>query len=171
MDPITIASTLLNIAGPSVAGLVKKLSRSDKAADIAAKVVSIAQSVTGASTPAQAVDALTQHPELLTAYTQAMRQFDVQIELAEFADIANARARDIEIQKHKPNRRADLLAVLAVLTLWMLGGALLWATIDQEKARLLDFFVGMVSGMVLSVYNFEFGSSRGSEMKTKAMMK
>lgn len=86
MDPITIALTLAKFA-PS---LIKWVTGSDKASAVAQKAVDIAQVVTGKSTPADAVAALSADPNLAMQYAKAVLDQDVA-----FAQLAAQNAADV----------------------------------------------------------------------------
>lgn len=76
MDPITIAMAL----GQFVPQLVKWISGSDKAGEVAQKAVDIAQAVTGKPTGEAALDALKADPALVLQYRQAVLSQQVEFE-------------------------------------------------------------------------------------------
>lgn len=86
MDPISIAFGLAQFA-PS---LIKWLSGSDKAADVAQKAIEIAQTVTGTSDAAAAQAAMIGNPDLALKFRQAVLDNDL-----EFQKLANANASEI----------------------------------------------------------------------------
>jgi Holin of 3TMs, for gene-transfer release len=86
MDPITLTMALAQFA-PS---LIKYLTGSNKAADVAAKAVSVAQAVTGAPTGEQALSMIQAAPDLALKYRQAVLDNDV-----EFMKLAVQNASDI----------------------------------------------------------------------------
>ena len=86
MDPITIAMGLAQFA-PS---LIKWITGSDKAADVATKAVDLAKTVTGSPTGDEALSVLKANPELALKYRTAVLEQEV-----EFEKLAVANASDI----------------------------------------------------------------------------
>ena len=140
----------------------------DPAQEIAAKGVSIAQKVTGALDPVEAIQRLQKNTDMVSEFQKAIIQVEAEIELALMKDRQNARLRDIALlNAGRLNRRAD----------WMITGA---ATGLVLCLVLLVFFskglLGEVIGSITTItsifglclkdaYKFEFGSSRGSKEK------
>lgn len=170
MDPLTIASlagVLVKLA-PDLARFIG----GDKAGKAAATAVDLARKVTGESDPHRAVEQLQASPEDVLAYQQAVAANEVELSRAHLADVADARARDLSIREanHGRNRRADALAGAAVLLLGALVGGLFFVPIPDGPGRdALLIVVGAVVALVKDVYQFEFGSSRGSKEKTDAL--
>lgn len=161
-DPISIAMGLAQFA-PQI---IKWISGSDKAADAAGKVVQIAEAVTGKQGP-EAVDALKADPALLLQFRQAVMANETELDKAYLADRADARKRDVAItQAGRYNWRGDLLALLAVgglvLCVWFVARD---TAMPERAVNAIMFVAGVLAAAVRDVYNFEFGSSRGSKSK------
>lgn len=161
-DPISIAMGLAQFA-PQV---IKWISGSDKAAEAAGKVVQIAEAVTGRQGP-EAVEALKADPALVLQFRQAVMANETELDKAYLADRADARKRDVAItQAGRYNWRGDLLALLAVgglvLCVWFVARD---TEMPERAVNAIMFVAGVLAAAVRDVYNFEFGSSRGSKSK------
>jgi len=161
-DPISIAMGLAQFA-PQV---IKWLSGSEKAADAAGKVVQIAEVVTGRQGP-EAIEALKADPALVFQFRQAVMANEIELDKAYLADRADARKRDVAIvQAGRYNWRGDLLALLAVgglvLCVWFVARD---TEMPERAVNAIMFVAGVLAAAVRDVYNFEFGSSRGSKSK------
>lgn len=141
----------------------------EKPVAVAEQVVNLAQTVTGAKSPQEALEALRGNAALAQQFNLAALAADTELEKAALADRQDARHRDVEIRKLTggKNDRAtwmivgDLVGLLACLV------ALLFFKKDMpaEVASLLNI---IAAGLVLCLrdaHQFEFGSSRGSKDK------
>lgn len=165
-DPISIAMGLAQFA-PQV---IKWLSGSDKAAEAAGKVVEIAEVVTGRQGP-EALEALKADPALVIQFRQAVMANETELDKAYLADRADARKRDVAIvQAGRYNWRGDLLALLAVaglvLCVWFVARD---TEMPERAVNAIMFVAGVLAAAVRDVYNFEFGSSRGSKSKDEVI--
>lgn len=165
-DPISIAMGLAQFA-PQV---IKWISGSDKAAEAAGKVVQIAEAVTGKQ-GSDAVEALKADPALVLQFRQAVMANETELDKAYLADRADARRRDIAItQAGRYNWRGDLLALLAVvglvLCVWFVARD---SEMPERAVNAIMFVAGVLAAAVRDVYNFEFGSSRGSKSKDEVI--
>ncbi|WP_341237798.1 hypothetical protein [uncultured Limnobacter sp.] len=161
-DPISIAMGLAQFA-PQV---IKWISGSDKAAEAASKVVEIAEAVTGKQGP-EAVEALKADPALVLQFRQAVMANETELDKAYLADRQDARRRDVALaQAGRYNWRGDLLALLAVgglvLCVWFVARD---TEMPERAVNAIMFVAGVLAAAVRDVYNFEFGSSRGSKSK------
>lgn len=86
MDPITLAMTL----GQFAPSMIKWITGSDKAGEVAQKAIDIAKTVTGKGTGDEAVAALQADPNLVLKYRQAVLDQE-----AEFEKLAVQNAADI----------------------------------------------------------------------------
>lgn len=161
---IPIALSLAQYA-PSV---MRFFGAGENTAAMAEKVVGIAQTVTGASSPEEALAALKQNAELQAQFQQRAIELDASLEQAYLADTQDARARDIEyVKAGRHNARADvmvaldaigLVACLVVLTMFR-------KDIPGEVVGLLSTIAGIFGLCLRDAHQFEFGSSRGSRDK------
>jgi hypothetical protein len=152
---------------PSVVGMLG----GSNAEKVAERVVGIAEAVTGKSGD-DAVSAVLADPALALKLEQAYLRQETQLEQMYLAGVQGARDRDIEVRKITggTNWRADVLAVGALLGLIGLIWTLLFVHIPDGPARdTLLILSGALVAIVKDVYQFEFGSSRGSKEKSEAM--
>lgn len=162
MDPISVAMSLAQFA-PQV---IKWVSGSDKAAEAAAKVVGIAESVTGKKNQA-AVEAIKSDPALLSNFRLQLFAAEAQLDALYLLDRQDARKRDATLAASgRHNWRGDLLALLAVgglvMCVWLVARDL---AMPERAVNAIMFVAGVLAAAVRDVYNFEFGSSRGSKDK------
>lgn len=168
MDPITIGLALASQFAPSI---IKYFTNSDTAGAVAGQVIDIAKTVTGVSTPDEAIQAMKADPALAIQFKTAVMANETDLEKAYLGDRQNARARDTAIvQAGRYNWRADILAFLAV------GGLVLCvyfiardAGLPERAVNAIMFVAGVLASAVRDVYGFEFGSSRGSKEKDEAL--
>jgi len=164
MEPVTLALTLAQFA-PS---LIKFFTGSDKAADVAGKVIDIAKTVTGAPTGDAALEVLKADPAKVLEFQQAAMANDADLTKAFLADVQNARSRDIELHKAGfGNRRADVMVALDVLGLiaCLLVLVLYREKLPGEVVGLLSAISGIFGACLRDAHQFEFGSSRSSQIK------
>lgn len=140
----------------------------DPAQEIAAKVVDIAQRVTGALDPLEAIQRLQKNTDMVSDFQKAIIQVEAEIELALMKDRQNARLRDVALlNAGRLNRRADWMVmgaagglVLCLLMLVFFSKGLLGEVVGSMTT------ITSIFGLCLKdAYNFEFGSSRGSKEK------
>lgn len=150
-----------------VPNIIKLFNGSDKAADVAAAVVGVAQAVTGAPTPEAAAQVIGADPDKMLAFQQAMAQQQVDLELAYLSDTQSARARDIELTKAgNPNYRANVMAALAALTVLVCLMVTVWVSdMDDFAKATITLITGRALGWVEQVFNFEYGTNRASKVK------
>ena len=164
MDPISIALALAQFA-PSI---MRFLGAGSSSVDTAQKVVSIAQNMTGATTPEAALAAIRANAELAQTFNLAVLGADKELELAYLADRQSARQRDVAfLNAGRTNVRADamvlfdvigLIACLVVLTFFR-------KEIPGEVVGLLSTIAGIFGLCLRDAHQFEFGSSRSSRDK------
>ena len=150
-----------------VPNIIKLLTGSDKAEDVAAAVVGVAQAVTGTSTPEAAVQVIGADPDKMLAFQQAMAQQQVDLELAFMADVQNARARDVEIVKTTGrNLRGNVLVAWAAMVVLACLLVVIWrADMDDYVKATISLILGRALGWVEQVMSFEFGLTRESAKK------
>jgi len=104
-------------------------------------------------------------------------KLDAMLEGKRLEDVKDARARDIAIQAGgRKNERADNLAYMAVggflvvalvLALAAIGGV----SLEQGTKEVLIYILGVLQTIVVGIFNFEFGTSKGEQRKDNAMTK
>lgn len=158
--------------------LIRHLTGSSRAADVAEQVVGLAQAVTRTQTPEDALDSLQVSVEAQEKLRAAAAAADLDLERLAAGDRADARARDLELAKlGTRNLRADLMVVLDVVGALACLVAIVYVTVlgargavDGATVGAVTGSVGTLAGLFLSglrdAHQFEFGSSRGSVEKT-----
>jgi hypothetical protein len=171
MDPVTIGMALAQFA-PS---LIKLFTGSDKAADVARKVIDIAKTVTGTDSGEAALEVIKADPNKVLEFRAAALAQDAELVRAFLADVQSARSRDIEVRKLTggQNLRADL-AVLAVVVglIACLGVMVLYRDkMPGEVVGILSTIAGIFGACLKDYFAFEFGSSRSSREKDETISK
>lgn len=150
-------------------GIISLLTGSDKAGEVAAKVVDIAKVVTGTDTPEAAVAAIQADPAKMMDFQQAMAAQQADLEKAYLADRADARDRDIDVRKLNGglNVRADLavLAVVCGLIACLVVMVQYKESMPGEVVGILSTIAGIFGACLKDYFAFEFGSSRSSQTK------
>ncbi len=169
MDPITIAMGLAQFAP----GIIKLITGSDKAADVADKVIGVARAVTGTDSGPAALAAIQADPAKVLDFQQAMAAQQMELERMYLADTQDARARDVKLtEAGHINHRANVLAAGAVL---LVIGCLLitvWASgMDDFAKATITLICGRALGWVEQVFSFEFGTTRANKTKDDTINK
>ncbi|CAA7621209.1 hypothetical protein [Magnetospirillum sp. UT-4] len=162
----------LRLAAEFAPGLVRSLA-GDKAADVAGQVIKAAETATGVTfaDPAdgdRAMAILRERPELLTQFKRDMATLEVELEKAYLADRQDARSRDVELAKvGRKNVRADAMVIVAFVAVVAIAALLALGKVDGNTAAggFLISVGGMFARNIGTAFDFEFGSSRGSEQK------
>ncbi len=94
-------------------------------------------------------------------------KLDIEVFKAEVADKGDARKRDVEfLRSGRKNYRADFMFFLAVL---MIAGMvwIVWKdpSINEYVKGIFTLVLGRFLGYLDNIYNFEFGTTRGSKDK------
>lgn len=163
MDPITIGMALANLA-PS---LIKIFTGSDKAADVAGKVIDVAEAVTGAPTGEAALATIQADPNKLLEFRIAVGAQQESWERMYLEDTQNARARDIELAKAGlRNDRANALAGGAGLLVVACLAVTVWASSMDDYAKgVITLILGRSLGWIEQIFSFEFGTTRANKAK------
>lgn len=164
MDPITIAMALSQF----VPSLLKLFGASAPTVATANKVIGVAQAVTGATTPEDALAALKANTEQQNTFAQAMGQQQNDITVAMLNDVKDARARDAEfIKAGKTNTRADIMVGMDVFGLisCLIVLVVFHSAIPGEAVGLISTIASFFGLSLRDAHQFEFGSSRSSQTK------
>lgn len=165
MDPISLGMALAQFA-PS---LIKIFTGSDKAADVAGKVIDIARTVTGTDTGEAALAAIQADPNKVLEFRQAVMASQSELEKEYLKDRQDARAHDTEVRKLNGghNIRADLavLAVVVGLIACLCVMVQYKASMPGEVVGILSTIAGIFGACLKDYFAFEFGSSRSSQEK------
>ena len=169
MEPISLALALAQFA-PS---LIKFFTGSDKAADVADKVIGIAKTVTGTSDGAAALDVLKADPNKVLEFQQAALAQDADLIRAFLADVQNARARDVDLAKAgMHNYRANVLAGAALLLVILCLAIVIWMSNADDFAKAtISLILGRALGWVEQLFSFEFGTTRANKTKDETISK
>lgn len=168
MDPISIAMSLAQFA-PAI---IRWVTGSDKAAEAAGTVVEIAKQVTGKETGDAALGALQVDPALQVQFRTSLLRHESEMDSMYLADRQDARARDVAlVQAGVRNRRADIMVLCAALGLLACLGALVFYRdkIPGEAATLIGTIASIFGLCLRDAFQFEFGSSRGSQIKDETL--
>lgn len=163
MDPITIAMALAQFA-PDI---VKLFTGSDKAAEIASKVVGVAQAVTGAPTGEAALAAIQADPAKMLDFQLAMADKQQALEQIYLVDVQDARARDVKLaQAGQVNYRANALAAGAGALVVFCLFIVVWASeMDDFAKATITLILGRSLGWIEQIFSFEFGTTRANKTK------
>ncbi|PKR55394.1 hypothetical protein [Thalassospira marina] len=164
--PLLIAGAMA-LAKEFLPGMVKHIA-GDKAGEVAQSVVDVAQSVTGTSSPDDALVAMQADPSLVIDYKKHMASVQAELDKAYLVDRQNARDRDVKLkQAGYHNYRADIMLTLAFVCVVALVYFLWEARLDMpdQVFAALNMALGMLLKMIGDAFQFEFGSSRGSKEK------
>lgn len=156
-----------------VPDIVRWITGSRDAEAIAGRVVDVAKSVTGLDDAGAALAAIRSDPEKALAFRLAVMQRAVEFEQLYYADLQNARARDIEFLRagHR-NWRADIMVMSAAtgLVVCLAVLILLRGELPGEAVGIISTISGIFGSCLKDAFTFEFGSSRGSAEKTEALV-
>lgn len=149
--------------------LMRYFGAGENSAAVAEQVAGIAQTVSGASTPQEALDAIRKSADLQQQFNLAVLAADTDLEKTYLADRQDARRRDVEVRKLTGgvNARADLMIVGAVLGMLACLGTLVFfrKEIPGEVVGIISTIAGLFGACLRDAFQFEFGSSRGSREK------
>ncbi len=162
MDPFTIALGLAQFA-PSI---MRFFGAGDKSTAVVEKIVGTAQTVSGASSPAEALEMIRASAEKQAEFQMAILKNEAEMERMYLADTQSARSRDVEIAKTVGhNYRADSMYVLAIALIGSLVYIVLKSGLDEYAKGIVTLVLGRFLGYLDNIYNFEFGTTRSSKTK------
>ena len=153
----------------SFAPIIARWLGGDQAQEAAAKVVDIAQRVTGTLDPMEAIHRLQNNTDMVSEFQKAIIQVEAEIELAIMRDRQDARLRDIALfNAGRSNVRADVMVMAAALGLVLCLGSLACFSKEMpgEAVGVISTITGIFGICLKNAYTFEFGSSRGDRQKT-----
>lgn len=170
MGPLVpIALEIARVAAP---GMIKWLSGSDKAAEVAEQVVAVAQEVTGAADPPAALAKLKADPNLVIQLQGRYVELDVELEKAYLADRQDARRMAVEVVKAGGFDRKNAMIVGDVVGLVACIVVLVCVPdLPGEVRGIISTIAGFFGLGLRDAHQFEFGSSRGSQEKNELLAK
>lgn len=97
---------------------------------------------------------------------------DLEETQAYLADTQNARSKEISmIQAGASNWFQYLVGCVGLAMLGFCLYVLVYVVIPEQNRDLFLHFLGIIEGIAISIFTYEFGSSKGSKEKTKLMGK
>jgi hypothetical protein len=167
MDPITIGLTLAAKYAPDIIGYFK----GEKAADVAGKVIDIAQIATGTKNPQEAMRVLELEPEKVMEFQKAVMANQTELERMYLADVQSARERDIKLaEAGQKNHRANALAAMAVMLVIICLVIVVWnSDMDDYAKGMITLICGRALGWVEQIFSFEFGTTRTNKAKDETI--
>lgn len=170
--PIALIAAALEIARLAAPRLVRYLSDSDKAPEIADRVITLAQQVTGSTTPDAALAKLQADPNLVLQLNVRLQEIEADVEKAYLVDRQDARRRDLELAKlgQKDGRKdkmivGDVLGLVACLVILIFFRK----ELPGEAVGIISTIAGIFGLCLRDAHQFEFGSSRSSQMKDETI--
>ena len=166
---VPIAIELARQYGPD---LVRWISGSDKAAEVAERVVTAAQEVTGTASPDAALVALKASPELVAQFQVRCREIEADLDKAYLADRQDARRMAVEVVKAGGFDRKNAMIIGDVIGLIACIVVLVYVPdLPGEVRGIISTIAGFFGLGLRDAHQFEFGSSRGSQDKTEMLAK
>jgi hypothetical protein len=154
----TVATALTGpLGGAAVAALSKKLLGKDDA------TVDEIGAVIAGSKP----EDLLKLKELEIEFKEQMANLGIELDKLEVEDRKDARARQIALKDWVPSALAFIIVSALMITMGLMFGHVIPAANHDVFLNL----IGILEGAVLSVMNFEFGSSRSSREKDEVLGK
>lgn len=164
MDFITLALGL----GQLVPAITKWITGSDKAAEVAEQVVSIAETVTG-KTGNDALTSIKADPALLMAFKEKVMERQTELDRLAYGDIANARhMQETALQQDDIFSKRFVYYLAAWWSLFSCVYIIVISviTIPETSVRFVDTILGFLLGTVVAtIIQFFLGSSIGSKTK------
>jgi hypothetical protein len=156
-----------------VPNIIKLLTGSDKAGEVASQVVDVARAVTGIDDPATVVQTIQMDPGKAAEFQLAMAAQQADFERMFLGDTQSARARDVELAKAGiKNHRANVLAGAALILVIICLLVVVWNSDMNEYGKLtLSLVLGRAMGWVDQIFSFEFGTTRANKMKDETISK
>jgi len=163
----------IELASQFAPGIIKAITGSDKAADVAGKVVEVAQAVTGTDNPTAAAEVLKADPAKLLEFQQHMADIELESEKQRYADIANARAMQIAALGQDDTFSKRFVYMFA--SAWSLFAMVYFAAVtfiplSAGGQRVADTILGVLITSVIGVmFAYFYGSTKGSAEKTRLL--
>jgi len=115
--------------------------------------------------------------ELLSEIDLRMAEIELEfskVELEEtkayLGDVQNARLRDIKLtMAGKKNWFQKIIGAFGIIIFSFCVYVLVYKEIPESNRELFVHLMGILEGIILSIYNYEFGSSKGSKDKTESL--
>ena len=138
--------------------IVRWVSGSDKAGEVAQKVVDVAEAVTGRQGDA-AIEAMRADPALVIQFRQRIAEIEADIEKAYLQDRQHARAA------HRDHWMPWVLTMTLAVMIGLLVAGLFMLPTPAENKEVVYLIAGQLIGAFSTAVAYWLGSSRGSAMK------
>jgi hypothetical protein len=89
--PLPLIALAISLASKFAPSLIGKLTKSDKAEQVAEKVIGFAKAVTGQDNPEDAVKTIEANPELALQFQRDLHDYELELAKLEYADAAGGR--------------------------------------------------------------------------------
>lgn len=152
-------------------GIIKLLTGSDKAEEVAGKVVDVAKVITGTSDPVAAVAAIQANPEKAMEFQLAMGAQQIELEKIYLADVQNSRSMQVAALAQEDvfsKRFVYYFAAAWSIFAMTYFTAVTFVNIESDGGqRVADTILGVLITSVIGVmFGFFYGSTKGSEAKS-----
>lgn len=162
---------LVQLAGV-VPSLMKYAGVGDKASEIAAQVVGVAQAVTGTQDPASAVSAVLGDPAKAQEFQLRVIQQQADWDKMYLDDIKSARERDAKLHEAGyRNSRANAMLISAYAGVGVCFFAIFSSGLGEFEKSIITLILGRMLGYIDQGFNFEFGTTRASKSKDAVIEK
>jgi hypothetical protein len=153
--------------------IIKWATGSDKAEEVASKVIDVAKTVTARDTPDAALAAIQADPALAIEFRKAVMANELEYDRMYLVDVQSARQRDINLAAAgMRNYRANVLAGMAILLVIVCLIVVVWMSDLNEYAKgTITLICGRALGWVEQIFSFEFGTTRSSKAKDDTISK
>jgi hypothetical protein len=171
MEPLSIILGLAQFAPQ----LIKWVTGNDKASEVAAIAVDVAQKVTGTKSAESAIKQLGLDPAAAAAFADKLQEREADLTKAYLADVGNARAMQVAALQQDDLFSKRFVYYFAIA--WSLFAMLYFAfvtfgTVPESGTRMADTILGVLIGTVITgFFNFFFGSSARSAAKDVTIQK
>ncbi|MEO7579428.1 MAG: hypothetical protein ABIT83_17595 [Massilia sp.] len=156
-------------------GIIKLLTGSDRAADVAGQVVGIAQTVTGADSAQAAVSAIQTDPAKAMEFQLAVGAQQMDLERIYLVDVQNARAMQVAALAQE-----DLFSkrfVYYFAAAWSLFSMIYFLSVTfwpppPEGVRIADTILGVLIASVIGVmFAYFYGTTKANKTKDDTINK
>ena len=169
MDPISIAIGLAKLTG--LDETIGNWIGGDNGEQVVSKVIDIAQTVTGAKKPEDALTAIQTNPTKLLAFKQALSKQEHELKKLAFKDRADARTMQTTALQNTDvfsKRFIYYFAVAWSVFAFAYLAMITFTTIPEANVRFADTVLGFLLGTVLAgMFSFFYGSSAGNERRSE----
>jgi len=116
-------------------------------------------------------DAFVKLKQVEAAHDEELKRLTLESEMAYLADIQSARTREVDIAKYTGGKDLNLyiLAWVTVIGFFASFGIFTFVGVKNENSVALSLMIGALVSRFGSVYDYFFGSSKGSSDKNKIL--